>query len=264
MMNWSIWKNDIRVLEVSIYTCDAGWNWHTDRAWTGFHLWVVIAGTAYVRKVEGQAYTLRAGDFFMFDLSQEYFCTQCPTRPLVVYDVFFHVEQAEAFQKCVISPYNAVGRLSMNVGLLDELRKSWMRHDYEEEKIWLAPLFSQFFAERQTEENHVWLEEICMDMVSHPEKPWRLEELCRRAGYSPNHFIRLFKEYKGMTPYAYHINAKIDRAKQMILYSRLNFSQIAEVLGYADSRYFSRQFRERTGMTPSQYRVSRPSEPENR
>jgi YesN/AraC family two-component response regulator len=49
---------------------------------------------------------------------------------------------------------------------------------------------------------------------------------------------------------------KIDTAKHMIRDRRMNFTQIAEALGYSSIHYFSRQFKKITGMAPSEYASS--------
>ena len=49
---------------------------------------------------------------------------------------------------------------------------------------------------------------------------------------------------------------KIDTAKQMIRDNQLNFTQIADRLGYNSIHYFSRQFKQITTMTPSEYATS--------
>ena len=54
----------------------------------------------------------------------------------------------------------------------------------------------------------------------------------------------------------YFANLKIDAAKEMIRMSDMNFTQIAEELGYASIHYFSRQFKKRTAMTPTEYAYS--------
>ena len=55
----------------------------------------------------------------------------------------------------------------------------------------------------------------------------------------------------------------IDRAKELIRGRRMNFTQIADHLGYSSVHYFSRQFKRITDMTPSEYTASikRLSEP---
>ena len=54
----------------------------------------------------------------------------------------------------------------------------------------------------------------------------------------------------------YFIHLKIDMAKQLIRDNHMNFTQIAEYLGYSSIHYFSRQFKKNTGMTPSEYSSS--------
>ena len=54
----------------------------------------------------------------------------------------------------------------------------------------------------------------------------------------------------------YFSKMKIDSAKHLIRIGNLNFSQIAERLGYNSIHYFSRQFKQLTGMTPTEYASS--------
>ena len=54
----------------------------------------------------------------------------------------------------------------------------------------------------------------------------------------------------------YFVCLRIETAKEYIRNEKLNFSQIAEELGYSSQHYFSRQFRAVTGMTPTEYASS--------
>lgn len=78
--------------------------------------------------------------------------------------------------------------------------------------------------------------------------------LARTAGYSPDHFARVFKEVLGVSPELFVIQARIERAKQLLSESSLSISEIAEALGYSDLYFFSRQFKRHVSRTPSQYR----------
>jgi AraC-like DNA-binding protein len=51
------------------------------------------------------------------------------------------------------------------------------------------------------------------------------------------------------------VEARLNRARQLLLESTLSVSQIADELGYEDVFFFSRQFKERTGRTPTEYRA---------
>ena len=83
-----------------------------------------------------------------------------------------------------------------------------------------------------------------------------LNEICRDFSISASFLKRLFRENEGCGAIDYFISRKIDRAKTLIREGRLNFSEIAERLGFSSPHYFSRLFKSRTGMTPSEYRSS--------
>ena len=64
---------------------------------------------------------------------------------------------------------------------------------------------------------------------------------------------KIFQQKTGLGVIEYFSNMKIDAAKQMMRTDLMNFTQIAEKLGYSSIHYFSRQFKKITGMTPSEY-----------
>jgi AraC-like DNA-binding protein len=81
-----------------------------------------------------------------------------------------------------------------------------------------------------------------------------MAELARRSGYSPDHFGRIFRRVIGMSPQAYAVEARVDRARRLLSESAMSVGQIAAALGYADVHFFSRQFKSKTGRSPRDYR----------
>ena len=55
---------------------------------------------------------------------------------------------------------------------------------------------------------------------------------------------------------AYLEQIRIDKAKQYLSSTCLKISQIAEMVGYADMKYFSKVFKSKTGYSPLSYRMS--------
>lgn len=82
-----------------------------------------------------------------------------------------------------------------------------------------------------------------------------IAQLAGRAGYSPDHFTRVFREIMGQSPRDFIIDARIARARQLLTESPLTVGQVAHVLGYDTLFYFSRQFKQRVGVSPSAYRA---------
>ena len=81
-----------------------------------------------------------------------------------------------------------------------------------------------------------------------------LDELVAESGYSKHHYIRLFKRATGVTPWAYVLLLKIDKAKELLLDPQLTVKEVALQVGIDNSLYFSRLFRKSTGVSPRQFR----------
>ena len=90
----------------------------------------------------------------------------------------------------------------------------------------------------------------------HAEETVRIGDLCDEFGYSRSFLSRRFLEKTGSTLGDYALACKIDRAKQLIRESRLNFAQISARLSFENPQYFSRVFKRRTGMTPTEFKNS--------
>lgn len=84
-----------------------------------------------------------------------------------------------------------------------------------------------------------------------------IERLAAEAGYSADHFARVFRKVTGRSPRDAIVAARINRARQLLAESSMTISQIADVLGYRDVYFFSRQFKQKVGRTPSDYRGGR-------
>ncbi len=98
------------------------------------------------------------------------------------------------------------------------------------------------------------IERICSDVVEVPGRRWSVRELAASCSLSPDHFTRLFKEVRGITPRELIMRARIDAARLLLLSSSHSITRIAELTGFADIYGFSRQFKARTGRSPSRFR----------
>ena len=81
-----------------------------------------------------------------------------------------------------------------------------------------------------------------------------LKILAKTAGMSEYHFLRMFKQSTGYTPYQYVINQRIERAKELLVNTEITITEIAYLLGFSTSAHFTHLFRRKTGFLPSQMR----------
>lgn len=77
-----------------------------------------------------------------------------------------------------------------------------------------------------------------------------LAELSLVAGMSPYHFARTFKQVTGVTPHQYVLNARVERAKGLLLQGKLTIAEIASQVGFFDQSHLTRYFKRLVGVTP--------------
>lgn len=83
-----------------------------------------------------------------------------------------------------------------------------------------------------------------------------VEQICCDNLIAKSKLQRLFRERYSCGVMEYFSHMKINHAKQLIRNKDLNYTQIAEALGYNSIHYFSRHFKNMTGMSPSEYASS--------
>jgi AraC-like DNA-binding protein len=81
-----------------------------------------------------------------------------------------------------------------------------------------------------------------------------LPRLAAADGLSYERFRKLFRERIGLSPDAYRIHRRIERARALLESTDQPVQAIADQLGYANPFQFSAQFKRLVGMSPASYR----------
>jgi AraC family transcriptional regulator len=81
-----------------------------------------------------------------------------------------------------------------------------------------------------------------------------LRQVAKECGLSTSHFTRAFKETFRKPPYRWLLERRIDRARSLMLTSRLPLADIAIQCGFADQSALNRSFRRIYGISPGQWR----------
>ena len=91
-------------------------------------------------------------------------------------------------------------------------------------------------------------------MENNLDKRITLNGLAKLAAANPNYLCRIFKEKYGIAPIQYLNNLRLKKAKELLAFSELNVTQIADILGFRTIHYFSRFFKDIENMSPLEYR----------
>ncbi|MBV7327499.1 AraC family transcriptional regulator [Chloroflexi bacterium TSY] len=81
-----------------------------------------------------------------------------------------------------------------------------------------------------------------------------LADIAQVVHLSPHHFLRSFKEAFGITPHAYLIQKRIERAQYLLAHTTHPVTEICLDVGFESLSSFSNLFRRETGLSPRAYR----------
>ena len=95
------------------------------------------------------------------------------------------------------------------------------------------------------------LAELPAWMTSRLHRKLTVEVLAERAGLSPRHFYRLFKETFNKTPAAFVEQLRIDEAQRRLAVRRENVDSVAASVGFKSPAVFRRAFGRQVGVPPS-------------
>lgn len=81
-----------------------------------------------------------------------------------------------------------------------------------------------------------------------------LEEIAEKLNLTSEYLSNQFHLEKGIKFSAFIREYRINKAKELLIGSKLKVCEVAERVGYSDAKYFSKVFRENTGQLPADYR----------
>lgn len=80
----------------------------------------------------------------------------------------------------------------------------------------------------------------------------KLEDLAHIAHLSKSYFIRTFRHHEGVSPYAYLLQIRLNRAKSF-LKQGISATDVAAQTGFFDQSHLNRYFKKFLGITPGRY-----------
>ncbi|WP_426449030.1 response regulator transcription factor [Paenibacillus sp. S-38] len=155
------------------------------------------------------------------------------------------------------APQSASGERSPFIVPLDE--QGALSLDQWEQQLAadLIELSRQLLTQQHQDSNVIF--EISKYIQSHYHQDITLQEIASHFFLSREYISRKFKQEFGVNLSDYVSGIRIDKAKLLLLNPHLRVSQVAEMVGYEDEKYFSKVFKKMVGSSPNEYRKVNPS-----
>ncbi|MGO4107034.1 helix-turn-helix domain-containing protein [Paenibacillus sp. YAF4_2] len=106
----------------------------------------------------------------------------------------------------------------------------------------------------QQREKHPAIYSALSWIQEHYAEDVALKDMAASANVSPEHLVRLFKQYELTTPFQYLWSYRINKAVELLNNTGLTITEIASRCGFKTSHHFARQLKEATGRTASEIR----------
>lgn len=255
----------IRITAAYKAYCDPAWTWRNNGTRAELNLWLVTEGRGRF-VTPSRVYDLRAGDVFVHRHWRASVATHDPQHPLVVPYICF--EYPDDTGRASLPPdadlprrHRRLESISFLAELMQRCIDAWspQRPDDPGAHHWLRAALLEVRrqdglppAARDHGQARL-IDTLCLDIQRAPARA-RVADLARRSGYTLDHFIRLFRSVRGMTPGEYIIQCRIKAAAELLRFSAHGVGEIAALLGYCDVYAFSKQFRQRMGVAPRVWR----------
>jgi len=102
-----------------------------------------------------------------------------------------------------------------------------------------------------------WQERRAKDFIeAHLTENVSLADLARECSLSVAQFARSFKRSTGRAPHRFLTERRVERARDLLLYTKLSLAQVAMCAGFADQSHFTKVFRRVVGTSPGSFRAA--------
>jgi AraC-like DNA-binding protein len=258
----------IRINGAGVVLCEPAWRWDPPPArFVDFDLWYVWSGVGSM-EIDGVTHSAQRGRIFLLQPQRGYHGRHDPHRRLGVSYIHFDLLDNRGRR---LKPSDA--KLPLLADVVDpewyeratrkivSLHTSANADDERAAALLLESVLLALPGDRlpaRTEPGgrarEARMAEIMRYIRENPGQLFSVEELADRAAYAVDHFTRLFTETAGVSPKAFCIRVRIERAQELLRNSDMAVGEIAHTLGYSDIFHFSRQFKAHTGITPTRWR----------
>lgn len=138
-------------------------------------------------------------------------------------------------------------------GKLDALSKS-LQSASREEACEVTKMFLSQMLGRQDENVHEIIAKAKYYISEHLTEELTVSNIAVSLYITPNYFSRLFKRVTKEGCNEYIVRKRIEKAKSLLDTTSLKIGEIALMVGYRDTNYFSLAFKKHTGKSPTKYR----------
>lgn len=212
---------------------------------------LITKGTEILRNTE-QEFIAPAGSISITQLNEVHRNYSLGDGGYSYKTIYVNPDILRFYNNC--NPVNALERVIYDDVLFSRLQRLFDAKDANLQQ-WqnsLRQLAGYSVVTGDTPTQHFSFSDIDEIIEAYPAGPVDTDWLCKKFCMSKFHFIREFKKHKGVTPQAYIMLYRLDKAKKMLL-QNIPLADIAYTNGFTDPSHFTNSFKKYFGIPPVQF-----------
>lgn len=228
-----------------------------------------LAQGKMISLINGVNYNISEGDIIIYNKGDEHFESPI-SQKYCFYYISFDKFSIKGFQEETITTDGNIHILSSNentsqIGkLMKQIFAEAMNKQTGFESVCEGLLLYMFvLMVREVSFNENILKEqnqkVSQKAIEYINKKYNedisLEDIAKGVYISKHYLCHIFQNEVGFSPISYLIRKRIDEAKKLLVETNDSITDIAVMVGYENTQYFSILFKKVTGISPKKYRT---------
>ena len=260
--NWKQLANDFTIEYVFVGMVNGNRNIMTVRNRKQNQLYYCISGEReYYTEDDRHLMNMRQGDLMLMPVGSSYKTRVLCREGSVGCGILFNLYDNERNEIVLGNMPERIIRDKNNVLLkqFEAMNKMMMAGGYSMLQL-KARLYDMLYllvsslVNEQSDKDMQSIQPAVQYMETHLQSNVTIEELAQICGLSRSTFCRRFQQFCHASPIAWHLNNRMQKSRELLMSGMYSVEQVADIMGFCDTCYFSRLFHKLTGTYARDYR----------
>jgi len=244
---------------------DHGFSWNKGRILDGFYLVFIPFGRGYFESVDSPISEVDAGTCFILFPGKWHRYKPDPEIGWEEYWVGFKGDYPTYLMQEYFDQKNPVIRTGVNkefltlfTQLLSSVSQAQIGYPQAITGITLQIIAQlnrlKLMEKIQDDAESIWISQTIFLLQHQLNDNINIEKLAEKFPISYSKFRKLFKLHTGKSPNQYHLDLRLNKAKELLQESNMNIQEVGYQTGFESPYYFSRLFKKKYGYPPKFFR----------